>query len=55
MPTLTVVAVQSTNIPPKETVLYTKQTQTTVSGPERDGKLVYFFKAPIYPSNIIIC
>lgn len=38
---LTMVSVQATNIPPKETVLYTKQTQTTSSGggPERDGKL----------------
>ncbi|CAH1381157.1 cytoplasmic dynein 1 intermediate chain isoform X23 [Tenebrio molitor] len=35
-PTLSVVAVQSTNIPPKETVLYTKQTQTTTTGHERD-------------------
>lgn len=36
------VAVQATNIPPKETVLYTKQTQTTSTGggPERDGKLL---------------
>lgn len=31
-PQLSVVAVQSTNIPPKETVLYTKQTQTTTTG-----------------------
>lgn len=37
-PTLTLVAVQSTNIPPKEVVLYTKQTQTNTSGHERDGK-----------------
>ncbi|XP_068912758.1 cytoplasmic dynein 1 intermediate chain isoform X25 [Tenebrio molitor] len=37
-PTLSVVAVQSTNIPPKETVLYTKQTQTTTTGHERDGE-----------------
>ncbi|KAI4460225.1 dynein intermediate chain [Holotrichia oblita] len=36
-PTLTLVAVQSTNIPPKEVVLYTKQTQTNTSGHERDG------------------
>ncbi|CAH1112258.1 unnamed protein product [Psylliodes chrysocephalus] len=32
IPQLTVVPVQSTNIPPKEIVLYTKQTQTTTSG-----------------------
>jgi dynein intermediate chain len=37
-PTLSVVAVQSTNIPPKETVLYTKQTQTTTTGHERDDE-----------------
>jgi hypothetical protein len=30
---LSVVAVQSTNIPPKETVVYAKQTQTLESGP----------------------
>ncbi|XP_031358112.1 cytoplasmic dynein 1 intermediate chain isoform X6 [Photinus pyralis] len=36
-PQLSVVAVQSTSIPPKETVSYTKQTQTTTSGHERDG------------------
>ncbi|XP_044261705.1 cytoplasmic dynein 1 intermediate chain isoform X16 [Tribolium madens] len=35
-PNLSVVQVQSTNIPPKETVLYTKQTQTTATGHERD-------------------
>ncbi|XP_055389732.1 cytoplasmic dynein 1 intermediate chain isoform X4 [Condylostylus longicornis] len=34
---LSVVSVQTTNIPPKEVVVYTKQTQTTVSGHERDG------------------
>ncbi|XP_055713956.1 cytoplasmic dynein 1 intermediate chain isoform X8 [Phlebotomus papatasi] len=35
---LSVVAVQTTNIPPKETVVYTKQTQTNSSGGhERDG------------------
>nr|XP_022910984.1 cytoplasmic dynein 1 intermediate chain-like [Onthophagus taurus] len=39
MPTLTLVPGQPTNIPPKEVVVYTKQTQTNVSGPERDGKL----------------
>ncbi|XP_008198669.1 cytoplasmic dynein 1 intermediate chain isoform X24 [Tribolium castaneum] len=37
-PNLSVVQVQSTNIPPKETVLYTKQTQTTATGHERDGE-----------------
>ena len=30
---LSVVAVQSTNIPPKEMVVYAKQTQTLESGP----------------------
>ncbi|CAH0553920.1 unnamed protein product [Brassicogethes aeneus] len=38
LPSLTVNAVQTTNIPPKEVVLYTKQTQTnTTGGHERDG------------------
>ena len=32
MRSLSVVAVQSTNIPPKETVSYAKQTQTLESG-----------------------
>lgn len=32
--------VQATSIPPKETVVYTKQTQTSsTGGVERDGKL----------------
>ncbi|XP_044761816.1 cytoplasmic dynein 1 intermediate chain isoform X20 [Coccinella septempunctata] len=35
---LTVVPVQTTNIPPKEVVSYTKQTQTTASSHERDGE-----------------
>lgn len=36
---LSVTTVQATNIPPKETVLYTKQTQTSSSGgAERDGR-----------------
>lgn len=36
---LSVVAVQATDIPPKETVVYTKQTQTSnTGGVERDGK-----------------
>lgn len=36
---LSVVAVQITNISPKETVVYTKQTQTNSSGGhERDGE-----------------
>ncbi|XP_024214669.1 cytoplasmic dynein 1 intermediate chain isoform X3 [Halyomorpha halys] len=34
---LQVVSVQSTSIPPKETVTYTKQTQTTHTSNERDG------------------
>lgn len=39
VPQLTVVPVQTTNIPPKEVVTYTKQTQTTNSGHDvRDGK-----------------
>ncbi|XP_050304113.1 cytoplasmic dynein 1 intermediate chain isoform X4 [Anthonomus grandis grandis] len=38
-PQLTVVPVQTTSIPPKEVVVYTKQTQTTATGHElvRDG------------------
>uniref|UniRef100_A0A0K8SZJ5 Uncharacterized protein n=1 Tax=Lygus hesperus TaxID=30085 RepID=A0A0K8SZJ5_LYGHE len=36
-PQLMVVSVQSTSIPPKETVVYTKQTQTTQASTERDG------------------
>lgn len=43
MPQLTAVSVQTTCIPPKETLVYTKQTQTTVSGPERDGETIYLF------------
>ncbi|XP_018334900.1 cytoplasmic dynein 1 intermediate chain-like isoform X2 [Agrilus planipennis] len=43
VPQLCVVSVQSTNIPPKETVLYTKQTQTTTSGHERDDYCGYSF------------
>lgn len=35
---LSVYNVQATNIPPKETLVYTKQTQTTsTGGHERDG------------------
>ncbi|CAG9773101.1 unnamed protein product [Ceutorhynchus assimilis] len=38
VPQLTVVPVQTTSIPPKEVVVYTKQTQTTATGHElRDG------------------
>lgn len=38
---LSLVSVQATNIPPKETVVYSKQTQTTsTGGHERDGKSV---------------
>ncbi|XP_063227711.1 cytoplasmic dynein 1 intermediate chain isoform X22 [Bacillus rossius redtenbacheri] len=36
LPQLSVVTVQSTSIPPKEMVSYTKQTQTATSGHERD-------------------
>ncbi|KAF2894488.1 hypothetical protein ILUMI_11688 [Ignelater luminosus] len=43
IPQLSVVAVQSTNIPPKETVLYTKQTQTTSSGHERDAHATDYY------------
>lgn len=40
-PQLQVISVQSTDIPPKENVVYTKQTQTSTSGGVnelRDGK-----------------
>ncbi|KAJ9582737.1 hypothetical protein L9F63_022919, partial [Diploptera punctata] len=36
---LSVVSVQSTNIPPREMVTYTKQTQTLSSGHERDDSI----------------
>lgn len=41
---LMVVTVQATDIPPKETVLYTKQTQTTQAGTDhvRDGKTIFY-------------
>jgi hypothetical protein len=48
---LSVVSVQATNIPPKETVVYTKQTQTTSTGTTheiRDGKLFF-----IQPKHIV--
>ncbi len=35
MRTLSVVSVQATNIPPKETIFYAKQTQTLESGSTR--------------------
>lgn len=42
---LSIVSVQATNIPPKETVVYTKQTQTQNSGGhERDGEIFVFFQ-----------
>lgn len=37
---LSVVKCGETNIPAKEMITYTKQTQTTASGPERDGNLI---------------
>lgn len=39
-PILSVVNVQTTCIPPKETVVYTKQTQTTQTSNERDGNYI---------------
>ena len=38
MPALSVNFMPEVNIPPKEYVTYTKQTQTTQTGTERDGK-----------------
>lgn len=40
---LSLVSVQATNIPPKETVSYSKQTQTNSSGGLRDGKCANIF------------
>ena len=41
---LSVYSVQATNIPPKETLVYTKQTQTTsTGGHERDGAYLFWF------------
>lgn len=45
-------AVQSTNIPPKEVVNYTKQTQTTSTGHERDGELNSGLDLPLLISNL---
>ncbi|KAK9871147.1 hypothetical protein WA026_011429 [Henosepilachna vigintioctopunctata] len=42
-PQLTVVPVQTTNIPPKEIVSYTKQTQTTTSSHERDAHATDYY------------
>ena len=41
---LSLVSVQATNIPPKETVVYSKQTQTTSTGGhnERDGESFHY-------------
>lgn len=39
--TLTVVKGNELSIPAKELIVYTKQTQTSSSGPERDGKLKF--------------
>lgn len=51
-PQLSVVPVQTTNIPPKEVVVYTKQTQTTTTGHDvRDGK---FFDYMFYKCQINI-
>lgn len=37
-PSLTLVNVNQVNIPPKEKVIYNKQTQTAATGQDRDGK-----------------
>ncbi|KAL3280098.1 hypothetical protein HHI36_017604 [Cryptolaemus montrouzieri] len=42
-PQLTVVPVQTTNIPPKEVVSYTKQTQTTAASHERDAHATDYY------------
>lgn len=61
---LSVVSVQATDIPPRETVVYTKQTQTSnTGGVERDGEssllrllqlfiiynVLYFYNANLIP------
>lgn len=44
---------QNLSIPPKETVVYTKQTQTTSSGgPDRDSK---FFTLPLRLESFVAC
>ena len=48
------VSVQSTSIPPKETVTYTKQTQTTHTSNERDGMQYRFLCDTISYSVTII-
>lgn len=41
---LSVYSVQATNIPPKETLTYSKQTQTnSTGGHERDGTYLIYF------------
>lgn len=42
-PQLCVVSIQTTNIAPKETVMYTKQTQTATSGHERDAHATDYY------------
>lgn len=45
--------VQTTCIPPKETVMYSKQTQTTQTSNERDGNYIVYIVF-IYVYNIFI-
>ena len=52
---LSVTTVQATNIPPKETVLYTKQTQTSsTGGVERDGRFRSLFFTKTYPQSYML-
>lgn len=53
-PQLCVVSIQTTNIPPKESVMYTKQTQTTATGHERDGEYSYSIYYNIYTEISLI-
>lgn len=63
-PNLNVVSLQTTSIPPKESVTYNKETQTQSSGSERECKLSYlffmslmltfFFFASLMSSSLII-
>ena len=52
---LSVYSVQSTNIPPKETLTYSKQTQTNSSGGhERDGTYfcIFFYILKLFLTKI---
>lgn len=53
--TLSVTTVAALNIAPKETVVYTKQTQTSNSGgAERDGKFFALFRNLPKPAYLVL-